>query len=127
MKLEELVNLLDAQIFTQINYNPKKDVNFAFSCDLMSDALMLLRNVPLSFCEEGVLVTGLVNMQGIRTAEMLDLKIILITRSKKPTEQIIKLSEDLGITLIGTDYTMFSTSGRMYGVGIKGISELNEN
>lgn len=124
MKLEELVTLLDAKVFTKQTYDPNFKVNFAFSCDLMSDALMMLRNVPMTFCDEGILSTGLVTIQGVRTAEMLDLKVILLVRDKVPTDQVIQAAEETGIIMIGTSYTMFSANGRMYASGIKGISEL---
>lgn len=126
MKLNELVELLEAKIFTSKSYNPDKDVNYAFSCDLMSDALMLLRNVPLDFCDEGVLVTGLVTIQGVRTAEMLDLQVIILVRGKTPTSQVIEAAESSNIIMLGTDYTMFSANGKMYNAGIKGISEYDQ-
>lgn len=124
MKIKELVELLEAEIFTTNNYDPDKEVVFAFGCDLMSDALMLLRNVPINYCEDGILVTGLVTVQGVRTAEMLDLGVILLVRGKHPNEQVINAAEDSNVVMIGTKYTMFSASGKMYTAGIKGVSEL---
>lgn len=126
MKLSKLVELLKADIYTKSIYNPDLEINYAFSCDLMSDALMLLRNVPLSFCDRGILITGLVTVQGVRTAEMLDLKVLLLVRGKIPTQNVVKSAEDSNIILLGTSYTMFSSNGRMYQAGIKGISEIEE-
>lgn len=124
MKLSQLVELLNAQVFTANTYNPEREVNYAFSCDLMSDALMLLRNVPMKFCEEGLLATGLVTIQGVRTAEMLDINVLLLVRGKIPSQQVIQAAEELQIIMIGTEYTMFSANGKMYQGGIKGISEI---
>ncbi|MDD3170786.1 MAG: hypothetical protein PHO86_00465 [Bacilli bacterium] len=124
MKLSELVKLLNATVYTTKTYNPDRQVNFAFSCDLMSDALMMLRNVPLEFCEEGILSTGLVTIQGVRTAEMLDVKVVLLVRDKKPTDQVVLAAEENDIIMLGTSYTMFSSNGKMYEAGIKGISEI---
>lgn len=124
MKISQLVEILDAQVFTANTYNPEREVNYAFSCDLMSDALMLLRNVPMKFCEEGLLATGLVTIQGVRTAEMLDINVLLLVRGKIPSQQVIKAAEELQIIMIGTEYTMFSANGKMYQSGIKGISEI---
>lgn len=126
MVLKELVELLDATVFTKGLYDPERPTNYAFSCDLMSDALMLLRNSPFFFCDEGVLVTGLATVQGIRTAELLDINVIVLARGKVPTQSTIEEAERLGITIIGTKLTMFSTNGRMYVHGIKGLSDLNE-
>ena len=97
MKISQLVEILDAQVFTANTYNPEREVNYAFSCDLMSDALMLLRNVPMKFCEEGLLATGLVTIQGVRTAEMLDINVLLLVRGKIPSQQVIKAAEELQI------------------------------
>jgi len=124
MKLKHLVDLLNAEIYTENTYNESKDVKYAFSCDLMSDALMLLKNVPLSFCEDGLLATGLVTIQGVRTAEILDIGLIVLVRGKIPTKQVIETAEKLNITMIGTTYTMFSANGKMFQAGIKGISEI---
>ena len=123
MKLQELVELLKAKVYTN-NYEPEREIEYAFSCDLMSDALMLLRNVPFDFTEKGVLVTGLVTIQGVRTAEMLDLEILLLVRGKKPNEAVIEAAEQSNIILLSTEYTMFSSNGRMFNAGIRGISEL---
>lgn len=117
------MDLLKAKVYTN-NFDPNKIINYAFSCDLMSDALMLLRNVPFCFCEEGLLATGLVTIQGVRTAEMLDLGILLLVRGKKPNDAVIKAAEESNIILMSTDYTMFSSNGKMFQAGIKGISEL---
>lgn len=126
MKLSQLVKVLNAQIFTQKTYDANKEISYAFSCDLMSDALMLLRNVPMKFCDEGLLSTGLVTIQGVRTAEMLDIYVILLVRGKIPSQQVIEAAEELNIIMIGTSYTMFSSNGKMYEAGIKGISEYEE-
>ena len=123
MKLQELVELLKAKVYTN-NYEPEREIEYAFSCDLMSDALMLLRNVPFDFTEKGVLVTGLVTIHGVRTAEMLDLGILLLVRGKKPNEAVIEAAEQSNIILLSTEYTMFSSNGRMFNAGIRGISEL---
>jgi hypothetical protein len=91
----------------------------------MSDALMLLRNVGLDFCNLGVLITGLVTMQGVRTAEMLDIPVIILVRGKQPNELVIKEAEAANIIILGTTDTMFSSNGKLYSKGIKGITEYN--
>ncbi len=124
MVLKDLVKLLDAEVFTKDIYESDLLTNYAFSCDLMSDALMLLRNAPFFFCDEGVLVTGLATVQGIRTAEMLDINVIVLVRGKIPTKATIEEAQRLGIIIIGTKLAMFSTNARMYTFGIKGLSDL---
>ena len=57
------------------------EVQCAFASDLMSDVLTL-------DCNGVLLVTGLCNMQTIRTAEMADVSCILFVRGKKATPDI---------------------------------------
>ncbi|MDD4212033.1 MAG: transcriptional regulator [Bacilli bacterium] len=123
MKASKLVEILNGEVFTETTFDPDKELNCAFSCDLMSDALMLLRNVDEGFSEIGILVTGLVTVQGVRTAEMLDLPAILLVRGKKPNAMVIEEAKRANIMMIGTKYTMFSANGKMYEHGIQGISE----
>ena len=125
MKLYEITSLLDCKIFTKNIYQENIEISYAFSCDLMSDALMLLRNVGLDFCYSGVLITGLVTVQGVRTAEMLDLPLIILVRGKQPNELVIKEAEEANIIIIGTPETMFSTNGKLYKKGLIGITEYN--
>ncbi|MFA6627884.1 MAG: transcriptional regulator [Bacilli bacterium] len=126
MKASKLVQILRGEVFTQSTFDPDKELNCAFSCDLMSDALMLLRNVDEAFSEAGILVTGLVTVQGVRTAEMLDLPAIVLVRGKRPNAVVIEEAKKAHIMMIGTKYTMFSANGKMYANGIQGISEYED-
>ncbi len=126
MKASKLVEILNGEVFTTSTFDPDQDIKYAFSCDLMSDALMLLRNVDEAFTEKGALVTGLVTIQGVRTAEMLDLPMIILVRGKRPNALVIEEAIKANITVIGTKYTMFSANGRMFAQGIQGISEYED-
>lgn len=121
MLLENITTLLNARVYTKNTYQKSQIINHAFSCDLMSDALMLLKDVEEEKTRLGALVTGLVTIQGVRTAEMLDIKLIILVRNKIPSLQVIELAESLGMIMIGTGYTMFESSGILYQAGIKGF------
>jgi len=124
MKTSEMVTLLQATVFTTNHYDETLEIKYAFSGDLMSDALMVLRNAPSEFFESGVLITGNVTMQSVRTAEMLDFPIIILTRDKIPSKPVIKQAEESKVMLIGTRDVMFSTSGKLYEKNIRGFSDL---
>ena len=124
MRIKDIVELLDAEVFTKEIYDENIELNYAFGSDLMSDALMLLRTAPDDFFEQGMLLTGLVTKQSVRTAEMLDFKLIVIVRGKKPNENVYEAAIDSNIIVVTTPYSMFSASGRLYQNGIKGVSEL---
>lgn len=91
-------------------------VNCGFSADLMSDVLRFGR-------EGGLLITGLINPQVIRTAEMLGIRVLLFVRSKLPSAEMIALAEETGITLLATRYTMYEACGLLYRAGLPGLGE----
>lgn len=124
MKLKEIVTLLNAEVFTPKIFDENLEMNFAFGSDLMSDALMLLRTAPDDFFEQGMLLTGLVTKQSIRTAEMLDFKVVIIVRDKHPNENVFDAAMDSNIIVIGTSYSMFSACGRLFQNGVRGVSEI---
>ena len=124
MKLDEIVKILKAEVFTKETYNGDLEFKYCFASDLMSDALVLLKTAPIDFFDYGMLMTGLITKQSIRTAEMLDYRLIIIVRGKKPIDNVFEAALDEGIIVIGTEYSMFSASGRLFESGIKGISEV---
>jgi len=123
MKLKDLVNLLDAEIFTECNYDPERDVDFAFGSDMMSDALMILRTADDEFFEKGILLTGLVTRQSVRTAEMLDFGVVVLVRGKKPNDNVYDAAKEANIILLGTKCSMFTASGKLYEKGVRGVDK----
>lgn len=126
LTLEAIVEKYQCSVYTKSIYNPMKKIKYGFCSDLMSDALMIMNTVK----EEGVLedtllITGLATNQSIRTAEMLDVEVILLVRGKVPASQVIELAEESNIILLGTELTMFNTSGKLFLEGIRGISAKN--
>ncbi len=90
------------------------EVEFAFASDLMSDVLTVKTNNLL-------LITGLVNIQSIRTAEMSDISCIIYVRGKKITEDIKLLAKESGIILLECKFSMFKTCGILFQRGIKPV------
>ncbi len=124
MRVKEIKDLLNAKIFTTKSYQEDYVIKYAFSGDLMSDALMVLRNAPSEFFLHGVLITGNVTTQSVRTAEILDFPVIIMTRDKTPTDQVIAQAEKSNIVLLGTSDVMFSVSGKLYKEEVLGYSDL---
>jgi hypothetical protein len=121
MKLSDIIKEFNCQVYTP-ELLKEKDINYAFCADLMSDALMILNSVKDDrILKESILITGLTTNQSIRTAEMLDVDVVLLVRGKIPSLKVIDLAKESHIILISTEYTMFNTSGMMYADGIKGI------
>ena len=124
MKVQKIVEVIRGKELTPPIKPADFELKYAFSGDLMSDALMLLREAPEGFCEAGILITGNVTMQSIRTAEMLDFAAILITRGKVPSQQVLDQAYSSGIIVLGTNDVSFSVCGKLHHAGIKGFSDL---
>lgn len=112
MKISEIAELIKAEICTK-NYDDSIDIFSACSADLMSDVMAFSKSNAL-------LLTGLVNPQVIRTAEMMDIKAVVFVRGKKPLDNMIEMAEEKEIVLLATDYPMFVASGKLYKSGIHG-------
>ena len=110
MKVKEIVKLIDGQIISGED-RMDESVVYAFSSDLMSDVLTIK-------VDNFILITGLANIQSIRTAEISDVQFILFVRGKKVTEEMISLAKDNGMAIIQTDYSLYKTSGILYGAGL---------
>lgn len=110
MKLREIVKILNASVYLG-EERLDEDVETAFASDLMSDVLTL-KETPM-------LVTGLCNVQTIRTCDMATLDIVVFVRNKKPTEDMVELAEENGMVLVATAYSMFKTCGLLYQAGVK--------
>ena len=110
MTLKEIVDKLGATVPLGAE-KLGMEVEHAFASDLMSDELTL-KDTP-------VLVTGLCNVQTIRTCDMANLDVVIFVRNKKPTEDMIELAEDNDMVLICTAYSMFKTCGILYQAGMK--------
>ena len=91
MLVKEVVDILKAKeiyIDDQNIYN--KNYDKGFSSDLMSDALALLKNET----EDILFITGLANVQSLRTAEVLDIETILFVRGKPLDMSIVDMFDN---------------------------------
>ena len=66
------------------------DVKTAYAGDMLSDVLAL-------GSQPDALLTGLLNPQVIRTAEMLDTACVVFLRGKEPDASILELAEKCGV------------------------------
>lgn len=113
MEIKRIVELTNARLITG-NRKDLGEVKNAFSSDLMSDVLTLDE-------ENILLITGLANVQLIRTAEMVDIHVIILARNKKATPEMIELAEENGLILMESPYSIFRVSGILYTNGLKAI------
>lgn len=112
MLLSQIVELINGEIHTcseRINL----DIRSACGADLMSDVMAFSK-------ENTMLLTGLINPQVIRTAEMMDIQVVVFVRGKKPSREMCELAEEKGIVLLSTNLSMFTACGVLYKAGIVG-------
>ncbi len=110
MKLTEVKDILNAKVYCGEEFL-EREVNSAFGCDLMSDVLAFVEN-------QAVLLTGLVNSQVVRTAEMMDIKTIIFVRGKEPTDAVTELAKEYSMVLMSTENTLYTASGKLYSAGL---------
>lgn len=110
MKIKELAELLNGTIIGNADYDT--DYDHAFTSDLMSDVLRLNGR-----CD--ILITGLCNMQTIRTVEMAEINVIVLARGKKADEEMKEQAADNDIVIIETEYSLFKVSGILYAHGVQ--------
>jgi len=113
VKISEIVELTGAHVATGA-FTQDKDLVKAFSSDLMSDVLTLDE-------ENILLITGLANVQLVRTAEMADIHVVLLARNKPATPEMIQLAKETDIILIETPLSIFKASGVLYSNGLKAV------
>ncbi|MFA6506143.1 MAG: hypothetical protein WCT14_08600 [Treponemataceae bacterium] len=111
MTVREAVKAIDGTFFCGAEAGDVI-VNSACGADLMSDVMAFVK-------EQVVLLTGLVNAQVLRTAELMDIKVIVFVRGKHPTADMVDMAKDLEIALIGTRLSMFLACGRLYEAGLR--------
>lgn len=112
MKIRTMVELLNAEVVCGEG-GLDRHVYSACGSDMMSDVLAYVK-------DQAVLLTGLVNSQVIRTAEMMDMICIVFVRSKRPTEEMIALAKESGAVILCTDKRMYEACGVLYSNGLVG-------
>jgi predicted transcriptional regulator len=113
MKIKEVVEILNAKVVSGYDLL-EAEVEYCFASDLMSDVLTVETDNLL-------LLTGLANLQTIRTSEMSDITKIIFVRKKKATDEMIRLAAENDTILIECDYSMFKTSGILFSAGLKPV------
>ncbi len=117
MKLSEILEELKANVLTNPQMVNNLDFEYVAASDLMSDVLAIARPNML-------LLTGLASPQVVRTADVVGLKAVIITRRDVIPDETIKLAQSCGIVLAGTKMTMFEACGRLYCKKLKPIWEV---
>lgn len=112
MTLKEITRILNATVITD-PVDMDMEIKSACSADMMS--AVLYYHTPNS-----MLITGLVQPQVIRTAEIAGIKCIVFVLDKKPDANLIELAKQKNIPLLSTEYCMYTASGKLFEAELPG-------
>ena len=113
MKISDIAKFTQAHVVAG-KAESGKDFDKAFSSDLMSDVLTIDD-------ENILLITGLSNLQLVRTAEMSDIHAVLLARGKKATPEMIELANENNLVIMETPFFIYKASGIFYAHGLKAV------
>lgn len=115
MTIRDIISLLDAEIISAADLD--LEVKTACGSDMMSDVLAFVK-------DQSVLLTGLMNPQVVRTAEMMDMHCIIFVRGKNIDPNVVELARQKEITVLASPYRMFTACGLLYSNGLRGGCEI---
>lgn len=115
MKLVDIKETLRAEVIVG-HESLDEYVTAGTGSDLMSDILRGPTN-------GAVLLTGLNNIQVIRTAVIAGVKAVVLVRGKRPSSDMINHAHDHKLPLFSTPFTMYSSCGRLFSKGLRGVEQ----
>lgn len=112
MRLSEIRDILEAVVLSGEDCLDR-EVYSACGSDFMSDVLAYVK-------DQALLLTGLVNPQVVRTADMMEMKCIVFVRGKKPDAGILELAKERDIVVMSSPKRMYEACGLLYYNGLRG-------
>jgi len=112
--LKKVADVLEAQVVSGQEMLDRT-VKQACGSDMMSDVLAYAK-------EDFVLLTGLLNIQVVRTADVSDAAALIFVRDKHPEQEVLLAARNKEIPVLYTRCTMFEACGRLYDLGLRGYS-----
>ena len=109
-----------------------RDVRDVLKCDVLTEEDGLSVEVEtvvasdgmseiLAFAHPGALMmTGLTNIQSVRTANIANVCAIIYVRGKRPDERVVQLARENNIPVLATRLGMFDACGILHARGLKG-------
>ena len=114
MTIREIAGILDAK-WLCCEDEADRVIRYAFASDMMSDVLAHVG-------EDTMMLTGLINSQSVRTAEMLDVPCLVFVRGKIPHKDALQRAELIGLPILLTSCSMFEACGRLYTAGMGAVA-----
>jgi hypothetical protein len=120
MNRQELRGVLSAEVLLEAGDEPEDGYDTVCGCDMMSELLDSM-NHNGQHSSGVVLLTNLSNPLVVRTSEMVDIKLVVFLRGKKPALETMQLARSCGISLMTTPHTMFKSCGLLYAEKLRDI------
>ena len=112
MKLAEIKDILQCEVLTGEN-GLSMEIETVVASDGMSEILAFARPGAL-------MLTGLTNVQSVRTADIANVQAVVYVRGKRPDERTIGLAREKKIPILATALGMFDVCGMLREAGLKG-------
>ena len=112
MNLQKIKDILQCELLTD-----DSDLSFEVEKVVASDGMSEI----LAFHSPGALmITGLTNIQSVRTVDVADVRAIIYIRGKRPNEKTIAFAKQKKIPVLATELGMFDVCGILREHGLKG-------
>jgi predicted transcriptional regulator len=112
MNLEEIATRLECETLSPDDH--AIDIAIVVASDGMSEILAFHR-------PHALMLTGLTNIQSVRTAMVADVAAIVYVRGKRPPEKVLDLARANAIPVLVTQLGMFDSCGLLYEAGLEGV------
>jgi predicted transcriptional regulator len=113
MRLDTIRDLLECEVLAGEEWLGA-EIDTVVATDAMSAVLAAPH-------PQALLLTGLSNIQSVRTALIAYITAILFVRGARPNEAAIQLARDKKLVLLTTRHGMFECCGVLHEHGIKGV------
>jgi hypothetical protein len=112
MRLEEIAAALHCETLSPAA--GEVEIEVVVASDGMSEILAFHR-------PHALMLTGLTNIQSVRTAMVADVSAIVYVRDKHPRQKVIDLAHASDIPVLVTALGMFDSCGILYEAGMEGV------
>ena len=115
MTLKEIRDVLEAEVIVG-----REQLGIEVTQGGCSD---LVTEIPIYGKAGIVLLTGLTTPLMVRAAHDIGVAAVIMVRGKRPPSETIRLSEELHMPVMSTDYILYEAVGRLYVRGLPSCME----
>ena len=115
MKLKEIIEPLNFEVLAGAD-SLDNDITGGYASDLLSDVLA-------NAGEGNIWITLHIHQNIVGVANLKDLSGIILINGRVPEEDTLEKAEKEGIPIVGSSLPAFELIGKLYSMGISGITE----